>query len=110
MNCYGCARGLLFVSRNERTHPGTPLGKTMKATNKPLANPQPCRRLLLSALACLCAGAAIAQPTISTNFALPSSAGDTTKPGFVWRIHQVSTNVPNSNLRTEQQLAGAMGD
>jgi hypothetical protein len=82
----------------------------MKATNKPLANPQPCRRLLLSALACLCAGAAIAQPTISTNFALPSSAGDTTKPGFVWRIHQVSTNVPNSNLRTEQQLAGAMGD
>src|SRR4051812_848322 len=82
----------------------------MKATNKPLGNPQPCRRLLLSALACLCAGAAIAQPTISTNFALPSSAGDTTKPGFVWRVHQVSTNLANSNLRTELQLAGTLGD
>jgi len=82
----------------------------MKTTNKPLHNPKQCTRLLLSALACLCAGAATAQPTISTNFALPSSARDTTKPGFVWRIQQVNTNQPNSNLRTELQLAGAMGD
>jgi hypothetical protein len=50
-----------------------------------------------------------AQPTLPTTFLLPSSAADTSQPGFVWRIHQVTTPQPNDNGRTEAQLAGLLG-
>lgn len=35
---------------------------------------------------------------------------DTTKPGFLWRVHQVSSAQPNTLDRTEAQLAGELGD
>lgn len=35
---------------------------------------------------------------------------DTSKPGFIWRVHQVETGQANSNNRTEQQLAGLLGN
>ena len=34
---------------------------------------------------------------------------DTTKRGFIWNVHQVNTGQPNNNVRTENQLAGALG-
>jgi hypothetical protein len=43
-------------------------------------------------------------------FRLESSQGDASQPGFVWRVHQVATVQPNNNTRTEQQLAGLLGD
>src|SRR5262245_59116789 len=46
---------------------------------------------------------------IPTTYAYPSSAADTNKPGFIWRIHQVTSAQGNSNTRTEQQLAGLLG-
>src|SRR3989442_327674 len=70
---------------------------------------RPGRTVLLAAV-CLIAAAAQGQPTVPTTFVLPSSAADTSKPGFVWRIHEVSTGQPNSNARTETELAGLLGD
>src|SRR5688572_30684377 len=37
---------------------------------------------------------------------------DTTKPGFIWNVHQVDspTDLPNSSVRTEEQLSGLLGD
>jgi hypothetical protein len=37
---------------------------------------------------------------------------DTTKPGFIWNVHQVdsTSNLATVNSRTEQQLAGLLGD
>ena len=52
-------------------------------------------------------------PTIPSTFVLPSSAADTSKPGFIWRISQVAdvgNYVQNSNARAEAQLAGLLGD
>ncbi len=46
---------------------------------------------------------------IPDTYRLPSSAADTTKPGFVWRVHQVTSAQPNSSARTESQLAGELG-
>ncbi len=66
--------------------------------------------MLLLAAACLIAGAVQGQPTISTTFVLPSSAADASKPGFVWRVHQVATAQHNNNARTEAQLAGLLGE
>jgi hypothetical protein len=43
-------------------------------------------------------------------FVLPVTAADASQPGFVWRVHQVATTQPNSNKRTEDQLAGLLGD
>jgi hypothetical protein len=51
-----------------------------------------------------------AQTAIPSTFVLPSSAADTEKPGFNWRIHQVASSQPDSNARTEAQLAGLLGD
>jgi len=68
-------------------------------------------RLLPLALAAFgLASASYAQVTIiPSSYVLPSSAGDTAKPGFIWRIHQVVTAQPNSNARTDSQLAGQLG-
>ena len=53
------------------------------------------RGLVLSFAAALTATAIVqAQVTIPSTYVIPSSAADTTKPGFVWRFHQVT--------RTEQ--------
>ncbi len=64
-------------------------------------------------IAALCFAAAIAkgQPTIPSTFVLQPTAGDTSQPGFVWRIHQAysPTTLPNLNTRTEEQLAGLLG-
>jgi len=49
-------------------------------------------------------------PTIPATYALPSSAGDTTKPGFIWRFHQVNGGQNNSLAFTESQLAGLEGN
>src|SRR5438876_1162215 len=48
--------------------------------------------------------------TIPSTFALPSSAADASKPGFIWRFHQTATGQPNSLAFTEAQLAGQKGD
>ncbi len=66
----------------------------------------------LAALAPLWLGAslsAFAQTVIPESFVLPSSAADTTRPGFVWRIHQVTTDQAGSVARAEAQLAGLLG-
>lgn len=46
---------------------------------------------------------------IPDTYRLPSSAADTTKPGFVWRVHQATSSQPNTSARTEAQLAGDLG-
>src|SRR5215510_13825368 len=51
-----------------------------------------------------------AQTTVPSTFVLPSSAGDASKPGFVWRIHQVPTYVRPYNSRAEDELAGLLGN
>ncbi len=48
--------------------------------------------------------------TLPDTFALPASAADTSKPGFIWRVHQVVTGQPTTLARTEAQLAGELGD
>ena len=42
--------------------------------------------------------------TIPDTGALPASAADTTKPGFLWRVHQVASSQPTTLARTEAQL------
>jgi len=61
--------------------------------------------LLLSGLT-----SAAAQTAIPSTFVQPSTAADSSKPGFIWRVHQVSYSLPNNNSRTENQLAGLLGD
>ena len=51
-----------------------------------------------------------AQTTIPSGNSLASSAADTSKPGFLWRVHQVATTQPTTLDRTEAQLAGLLGD
>jgi hypothetical protein len=51
-----------------------------------------------------------AQTQIPGTFVLPSTAANTSQPGFVWHIHQVASTQPNENSRTEKQLAGLLGD
>jgi hypothetical protein len=51
-----------------------------------------------------------AQTTIPSGNSLASSAADTSKPGFLWRVHQVATGQPTTLDRTEAQLAGLLGD
>src|SRR5260370_24401189 len=48
------------------------------------------------------------QPAIPTTFSLPSAAADTSKPGFVWRLHPVLTVQPHANARTETPLQGPL--
>jgi len=51
-----------------------------------------------------------AQTVIPATSALPLSAADTSKPGFLWRVHQVETSQPTTLARTEAQLAGLLGN
>jgi hypothetical protein len=51
-----------------------------------------------------------AQTQIPATFVLPSAAADTNQTGFVFRVHQVASGQPNENSRTENQLAGLLGD
>jgi hypothetical protein len=51
-----------------------------------------------------------AQTTIPDTAALPASAADTSKPGFLWRVHQVGSGQPNTVARAEAQLSGLLGD
>lgn len=53
---------------------------------------------------------AYSQTTIPTTSALPVSAADTTKPGFLWRVHQTAAGQATTLVRTEAQLAGTLGD
>ena len=53
---------------------------------------------------------AFAQINIPVSGKLPVSAADTSKPGFLWRVHQVASSQPTSLVRTEAQLAGQLGD
>ena len=52
----------------------------------------------------------------TANYAFLSAANkvtaDTTKPGFIWNVHQLDAGgtSANSNSRTEQQLAGLLGN
>src|SRR6266516_6395985 len=69
------------------------------------------RVLALSLATVLSANALVqAQTTIPSTYRLPSTAGDATKPGFVWNFHQVSSGQPNSLAFTELQLAGQKGN
>lgn len=72
---------------------------------------KPNSKLLLAvALALSSPILARAQTTVPSTYVLPSSAADTTKPGFVWRFHQVASGQPNTLARTESQLAGEVGN
>src|SRR5437016_9358895 len=51
-----------------------------------------------------------AQTAVPTTYVLPSSAADATKPGFIWRFHQVTGGQNNSLAFTETQLAGLEGN
>src|SRR5688572_29942727 len=51
-----------------------------------------------------------AQINIPSANALPVTAADTGKPGFVWRVHQVAGSQPTTLARTEAQLAGQLGE
>jgi hypothetical protein len=49
---------------------------------------------------------------VPSTYSLPSSAADTSKPGFLWRISQVESVgnfAQNSLTRTEAQLGGLLG-
>src|SRR5262245_43211147 len=49
--------------------------------------------------------------TIPETFALPSSAADTSKPGFIFRISEIAQDThPNLLANAEKQLAGGFGD
>src|SRR4051812_39160811 len=48
--------------------------------------------------------------TIPTGNVLPSTAADTNKTGFRFRIHQTAGAYATSIARTESQLAGQLGD
>jgi hypothetical protein len=61
---------------------------------------------LIAAVMCF---SAQAQTTIPATAAVPTSAADTTKPGFLWRVHQVATSQATTLARTEAQLAGTLG-
>lgn len=61
---------------------------------------------MIAAALCLTADA---QTTIPATSTLPASAADTTKPGFIWRVHQVAGGQPTTLVRTEAQLAGNLG-
>lgn len=52
----------------------------------------------------------LAQTVIPEGGALPVSAADATRPGFLWRVHQVATSQGTTLARTEAQLAGTLGD
>jgi len=66
--------------------------------------------VLLAAILGVCAGSLQADTNVPATFVLPSSAGDASKLGFVWRVHQVASIQPNDNDRTEAELAGLLGD
>jgi hypothetical protein len=56
------------------------------------------------------AGASLqAQVIIPTDFALPASAADTSKPGFFWNVSEVLAIEPNQLSWAESQLAGLEG-
>ena len=50
------------------------------------------------------------QTTIPSTFALPLSAADTNRLGFIWRTHSAGRELENTLARTEAQLAGTLGD
>jgi hypothetical protein len=56
------------------------------------------------------AGAAYGQVTLPTTYILPVSAADTSKPGFIWNVSEVTAGEPNSLAWAESQLAGAQGN
>ena len=63
--------------------------------------------LALAGLAALAPMLAEAQTAIPESYALPSTALDTTKPGFIVRVSQVTgSQLENTIARAENQLAG----
>lgn len=65
----------------------------------------------LSGLAALAPSQTEAQIAVPESYALPSTALDTTKPGFVVRVSQVSgSELENTIARAENQLAGYLID
>src|SRR5262245_58050415 len=58
----------------------------------------------------LAAASLPAQTTIPSSHVLPSSAGDPSKPGFIWNFSQVAAGEPNQLAWAEDQLAGLHGD
>src|SRR5688500_6187734 len=69
------------------------------------------KRLCLAAFtsAAVCSTAYSQTTTIPATSALPVSAADTSKPGFLWRVHQSAASRPTTLELTEAQLAGALG-
>ncbi|MGV3772105.1 MAG: hypothetical protein ACO1QB_04330 [Verrucomicrobiales bacterium] len=65
------------------------------------------RLAMFTALSSLTLNAAT---VISPSAGLPSSAADTSKPGFLWRVHQTEASQPTTLARTEAQLSGSLGD
>ncbi len=69
--------------------------------------------VLLTAAALLGRQAQAQVISIPSTYVLPSSAADTSKPGFLWRMSQVASVgafVQSSSARAEAQLAGQLGD
>jgi hypothetical protein len=56
------------------------------------------------------AATAVGQVVVPATFALPESAADTTKPGFIWNYFQNSGDQNNNNQKTDDALAGLLKD
>jgi len=70
-------------------------------------------RLAVLAAACLAVPSArAAEIVIPASLALPASSVDTSKRGFVWRVHEVdsATTLDNTKARAVSQLAGQLGN
>jgi hypothetical protein len=71
---------------------------------------KPMKRLWLAAfLAIASLATAKAQTTLPSTFALPSSAADTSKPGFIWNVSEVANAAPPTLAFAEAELAGLEG-
>ncbi len=71
----------------------------------------PKRRIKFVALTCLLGLGGlpgVQAATIPASAAIPDSAVDKTKPGFIWRVFANSANQVNGNARTESALAGQL--
>lgn len=69
--------------------------------------------LLAAFLALTAAGAHAQVISVPSTYVLPTSAADTSKSGFIWRMSQVASVtgfVQNSAARAEAQLAGQLGE
>src|SRR5215472_17441353 len=64
---------------------------------------------LIVAAAALTAARLQAQMAVPPDFALPVSAADSSKPGFLWNVSEVLASEPNRLSWAESQIADLQG-